>query len=93
MFFGIAPLGNCGRVDSAVSRLSSALTSLPLTVRGSRMRRPPRRSFWRTLLVTLFLIGAIAVALLLLPAAVGVLLPFLAVLMFPAVSVLQRSLR
>ncbi|TMB47673.1 MAG: hypothetical protein E6J53_01635 [Chloroflexi bacterium] len=29
----------------------------------------------------------------LLPAAVGVLLPFLAVLMFPAVSVLQRSLR
>jgi hypothetical protein len=29
----------------------------------------------------------------LLPAAVGVLLPFLGVLMFPAVSVLQRSLR
>jgi hypothetical protein len=29
----------------------------------------------------------------LLPAAVAVLLPFLGVLMFPAVSVLQRSLR
>jgi hypothetical protein len=29
----------------------------------------------------------------LLPAAIAVLLPFLGVLMFPAVSVLQRSLR
>ncbi len=34
-----------------------------------------------------------ALNLVLLPAAVGVLLPFLAILMFPAVSVLQRSLR
>ena len=35
MFFGIWPFGICGRADSAFSRLSSALTSLPLIVRGS----------------------------------------------------------
>jgi hypothetical protein len=33
-----------------------------LGLRGGGMRRPPRRSFWRTLLVTLFIIGAISVA-------------------------------
>ena len=41
MFFGIAPLGICGRAVSALSRLSSALTSLPLEVaRQPHQRRP-----------------------------------------------------
>src|SRR5437763_1969896 len=38
MFFGIAPLGSCGRDDSALSRRSRALTSLAVTVRGSFIR-------------------------------------------------------
>jgi hypothetical protein len=33
-----------------------------LGVRGGGMRRPPQQSFWRTVLLTLLLIGAIAVA-------------------------------
>ena len=36
MFFGIAPLGICGRAVSALSRLSSELTSLPERARGRR---------------------------------------------------------
>jgi Flp pilus assembly protein TadB len=81
---GLIPLGSLATILAASREFGTGATQ-GVRALATDLRRAQRRQ--------LIAHSRRALNHVLLPAAVGVLLPFLAVLMFPAVSVLQRSLR